>query len=970
MKRTLILGMLIVSMCIIINPVPQAQQMEVEQSGEWLPLEEFIDSGEKEDVTVRFERELMPNEIAYYESKGIHFGDSPQHIGSVYIAQASKVALKHLETDWLFEQSEPLKQSFYQSPRDVSITDCYADLAWQMNDYFGENLTGEGILIADLDTGIQWRHPDFYFADGPSIQYFETSSTPPWVFNNGTDGVDLNGNYAIENNEKLYAIDVNQDGSVDATVDWIWLDNGTTVGSIDDGDTFFAVNDTDSNNVLGGVDYLVRLKTPKTKYLVHKIGGSIRAWERGVNLTSSTFYDTDGHGTGVAGILNGGQLGYRKYVGVAPDAELMAINIFGTDGLTVEEGLVWARDHGADVILIEVGSWTYEFLDGSSNVEMMIDTLTTSGIPVIVPAGNLQGGYRHAYRSASANAILSTDFMLNRTGYQYMSATEMYITVLCDQLVNNVQVNITEPTAYGSITHQLSFGFGYYQWARASTGTNVTIDTFIANSTRGSWHMIAIDISGVLYHNTWWSIAVNNTLTADYHFYISDDASAWSDGAGWSGSHGLTNQNTITWPSTADTAISVASYHTRTIPAFGTSAGTLAAFSSIGPRIDGNAKMSIAAPGGWDVISAWSSDSAWATWFDAYGAFALDDVFGGYRLFSGTSASGPHVAGAAALILQLNRDCGPIVKDIIEGTAYNDAFTGSIPPPPGVASTAWGYGKLNISKAIEETREIPVIWETTEAPMPPEYNETFVVTANITNADFVIFDWTHDDWSSLTHTNMTLSSGIYSASIPSHAYSTNIKYRIMPVNISAKGNPIVGGEYIVTDTIAPTIISFWNNATATVIDPTFVDVAIQASEPTNASGIWGVDIEFSVDNWINTNLIAMTFNGTHWIGTITPIPAPLTVKFRVAVYDYAMNRAVTSEVAYTVNPASTTTTTTTTTTSTTDTSTTTGTTTSTTGPLPPTTSIIDWLQENMTLVLAAGGILLLVIIILTCRKRR
>ena len=383
MKRTLVLIILVVSIFTMVNPLVQGQDQEFSPVSSEIPVQEFVDSGEQKEVTVRFDRELSQAEIEFYEMNGINFGDTLQHVGSVYLAKVSDVALEHLQNDPSLESVEPLHNPKYQMPRDISVpgTETYADLAWDMQDYYGLNLTGKDILIADLDTGIQWRHPDFFFADGGTFSWLDVVASSPWLFVNGTDGIDLNSNFIISANETLYSIDVDGDGNFNCDVDWIYLDNGTTIGSIDDGDTFFVVDDINSDTQLNSGENLIALKTPKTKYLVHKNGGFTQVWERGVNLTSSTFYDTDGHGTGVAGILNGGQLGYRKYVGVAPDAEVMAINIFGTDGLTVEEGLIWARDHGADVILIEVGSWTYEFLDGSSNVEMIIDTLTASGIP-------------------------------------------------------------------------------------------------------------------------------------------------------------------------------------------------------------------------------------------------------------------------------------------------------------------------------------------------------------------------------------------------------------------------------------------------------------------------------------------------------------------------------------------------------------------------------------------------------------
>lgn len=968
MKRALVLIILFLVPLIAVTPMIGVETEAITEFSDTERLPLIQDEGEKSQVSIRFERELSQEDIEYYEELGVSFGDSPQHIGEIYLAEASQKMLDYLKNDPNFANAEPLHKPKYQMPRDISVpgTETYSDLAWDMQDYYGLNITGKDILIADLDTGIQWRHPDFFFADGPSVQYTDASSGPNmFVFNNGTEYIDLNNNATRENNEILYVLDVNENAAIDIDVDWVWLDNGSIVGSLDYGDTFFVVNDTDSTSTLTGQDYLIRLMTPKTKYIVHKNMGFTQVWERGVNMTSCNSLDTSGHGTGVAGILNGGQIGYRKYVGVAPDAEIMAINIFGSDGLTVEEGLIWARDHGADVILIEVGSWTYEFLDGSSNAELMIDVLTASGIPVIVPAGNLRNAARHADRTGTANTILSTDFDVP-TG---LGVTEVYITVLADKLVNNAKVNISEPTSSGYITHQLSFGIGYQQWTTASTGANVTIDAFIANSTRSSVSMIAIDISGTIEDTQYWSIEIENDQSARYHFYISDDASAWSGGAEWYQFHGVTDAHIITWPSTADTAISVASYYTRGLtwgpPIGATTAGASAYFSSIGPRVDGNSKMSISAPGGWDIISAWSSDSLWYSWYDYYGGLQLDDVFGGYRLFSGTSASGPHVAGAAALILQLNPDCGSIVKNIIEETAWNDMYTGIIPGPPNPASAMWGYGKLNVSEAIEEAMKLPVIWETHTTPSAPEYSDTVTVTANISNADYVRFQWTNCSGAAYDIFNMTKSAGLYTATIPVHRYGFTIDYQIMPVNASAIGGPIDHGTYVIADTVDPVINSFTHNATATVVDPTWIEVIVSVSEPINASGIWAVDIEMSMDNWININYITMVSNGTHYIGIIAPSPAPMQVKFRVVAYDYAMNTATSTEVTYDViAPTTSTTTTTTTSTSTTETGTTTGTTTpGTTGP-----SLPDFIQDNLYLIIA-GAFIVLILLVIICRRR-
>lgn len=932
----------------MVNPIVQDSDQEFSPISNELPVQQFVDSGEQKDVTVRFDRELTQTEIEYYERNGICFGGAPKNVGSIYLAKVSDAALEHLKNDPFLKSVEPLKKPLYHSPRDQSIPDSYTDLAWQKQDFDGYDLTGKDILIADLDTGINWNHPDFFFADGPTTIYMETSHVAPdmFIFNNGTDGIDINGNLAIENNEKLYIIDEDMNGALSIGVDWIFLDNGTTLGAPDDNDAFFVIDDVNSDSWLDGGDNMIRLLTPKTKYIVHKPIGGIQVWDRDVNLTSCTSLDTDGHGTSVAGILNGGQRGYRMEVGVAPDAELMAINVFGNDGLTIEEGLVWARDHGADVILIEIGSWTYEFLDGSSNVERMIDELTAIGIPVIVPAGNLQGGGRHTDASLIAATPFPVQFSIPSLGSltTYSTATEMYLTMLSSVPVDNAKVNITEPTSGTPIVHQITLGVGYNNWWSTPT-TNVNFDAFLANSTKGNNYMIAIDISGWIYHTSSWTVTVELPTSGIIHYYIADDASAWSGGAAF---NAPTNSHLITWPSTADTAISVASYMSRNlwIPGY----GNLAPYSSIGPRIDGNPKLSITAPGGWDIISAWSMDAPYPTWYtQGYSGLQLYSLYGGYQLFGGTSAAGPHVAAAAALMLQLNGNCGNIVKDLIEASAYQDAYTPPLAVYPlfDAMTGVWGYGKLNVCAAVEQVSYLPVVQELSITPENPEYDDSVTLSMKVVNVNSVFFDWSIDNFNHSHVTLLSLSGGYYTATIPGFTYGQQVWYRINPINTSAVINPTIQETYTVGDTIAPTIGSYVHNATAYALDGTTVEVIVEVSEAVNASGIFSVVLEHTVDNWANVNYVAMNSNGTHYIGHVPPAPIPMEVKFRVVVYDNAMNSATTSEYTYNFVSALPTTTTSTTGTG---------------------TGIVDWIQDNLYLVIGAGVIVLLVLIV--CIKRK
>jgi hypothetical protein len=242
------------------------------------------------------------------------------------------------------------------------------------------------------------------------------------------------------------------------------------------------------------------------------------------------------------------------------------------------------------------------------------------------------------------------------------------------------------------------------------------------------------------------------------------------------------------------------------------------------------------------------------------------------------------------------------VKTLVEMSAYPDTYTGLLPPWPSAPHIAWGYGKLNVSKAVEEAMKLPFILDITQSPASPEYDDIVTVTLNISSADYVIFDWTCNNWTSLIHRNMTFSSGLYSISIPAQQYGIQVEYRIFPIKLASIGNPIRTGTYTVDDTVAPTFGAIASNGTERVTPDTYVEVVASVSDAFNASGMGQVAIEFTVDNWTSVNLVPMSFNGSHYVGYVPPAPAPpdLDLEYRVAAYDLAGNRAQSSEYTYTV----------------------------------------------------------------------
>jgi hypothetical protein len=138
---------------------------------------------------------------------------------------------------------------------------------------------------------------------------------------------------------------------------------------------------------------------------------------------------------------------------------------------------------------------------------------------------------------------------------------------------------------------------------------------------------------------------------------------------------------TITIPGTAQSVLTVGSYVTKS--QFPGTIGTLSGFSSLGPTRDGRGKPELAAPG--EFIT--SARTGWRA--DGVRHVALQ----------GTSMAAPHVAGAAALVLQ----AAPLlaadqVGQVVRRALRTDETVGDGP------AGGWGGGKLDAAAAVALAR--------------------------------------------------------------------------------------------------------------------------------------------------------------------------------------------------------------------------------------------------------------------------
>ncbi len=596
-------------------------------------------------------------------------------------------------------------------PLDLTASLINADATWRSHVGEGPALTGAGVTICDIDNGTDIMHPLFFRADGGYFDFIDTNG-------NGTldpdvDQVDLGAGPVTIRAMNGVVIDRltgqpafgTEAEELDLTYDYLYADEngdgrrnfgvqeGFTEQTPGYGERLFVLDDVNRSGALDAGEKLVALGTSKIK--AFRI--DLDVYRRGENLIEVPFWEDMMHGIGSSGVIVAGQPGFSKLVGMAPDADLIMAT--DTDGYAQYQMMQFCQQEGARVMLHEYAPWVGFHLDGSSQVERLIDQQSADGIAHINPAGNLSTS-KKLYKKTVASGSTTTIPIEVPTG---LGASYMVFSLLWRDISRDLELTLTRPGG-GSFTLPLDSPQGFQE----PFDGDLDIAGYRDDSSRGTAMALFYLYPtgggpGAVPDGTWTLDVVDPTAPGGEPLalfgYVQDEVSGW--GLGIHFPEDSSEDHLIGWPGTADHGLAVAAFTGH--PFNGATTGERAFYSGRGRRIDDEPLLWISAPDNPIVPTR------------------FEDQELSYLVYGGTSGASPHVTGAAALVIQADPTLsGDGVKEKIRAGAVVDEQTGAVP------NEDYGNGKLDVYRAIfgqaPPTGAAPVVDDQsfTVAPGPGE----------------------------------------------------------------------------------------------------------------------------------------------------------------------------------------------------------------------------------------------------------
>ncbi|MDO4263120.1 MAG: S8 family serine peptidase [Deinococcus sp.] len=389
--------------------------------------------------------------------------------------------------------------------------------------------------------------------------------------------------------------------------------------------------------------------------------------------------DCGGHGSHVAGIV-GGNDPATGFKGVAPEVSFGSYRVFGCGGSTTADIMLQAMERaaqdGMDVVNMSIGS-SYQWAEYPT--AKAADRLVKRGVVVTISAGNsgangqfATGAPSLAEKAISVAAVDNAEISLKSFNLTVDGATRsvgyMLATGSTDSQVGQVlPVVVADPLDACS-----PFAAGRF------AGKAVLIQRGTCNFTEKAKNVAAAGASAILMFN-------------NAPGYISPglgEPALKFPFASFLQSEGEAIRADVQAGKTVTVSFNAGEQRFKN-----PTGGSITSFSSYGMGPDLDLKPELAAPGG-----------------NIYSAVPLNSKEGGdangYGIKSGTSMAAPHVAGAAALLLQAHPDWTPEdIKARMMNTASTRWFFSNGQPLPGtpIYTQLQGAGMLDIPAAHAST---------------------------------------------------------------------------------------------------------------------------------------------------------------------------------------------------------------------------------------------------------------------------
>ncbi len=393
--------------------------------------------------------------------------------------------------------------------------------------------------------------------------------------------------------------------------------------------------------------------------------------------------DLNGHGTHVAGIVGAQAASQTGVTGVAPGVEFVALKVFGPTGSTpdyvVVQALEMAYALNVDVVNMSLGSafaWPGEPSAQASQ------WLTDRGVVVVASGGNEgeSGEFATGSPAVGTGAIAVASFensMATRTGFIDPEGAPMgYGTMSFSP----------EPPASGQSAEIVFAGLGTSDADFLNPDGTSKVAGKVALISRGAISFYEKSERARAHGAV--QVIIHNNQPGFFAGTLGQPG-AYVPTMGISGADGLRLRSLmeagpvhLTWTG-------------QTYQFVNETAGQISGFSSWGPSPDLAMKPDLTAPGG-----------------SIYSTYPLAD--GGYASLSGTSMAAPHVAGAAALLLQAKAgelsQMGPKKKtETVRAMLMNTAT----PRTAGSGGSLYpvhrqGAGMIDVNRAINApVRAVP-----------------------------------------------------------------------------------------------------------------------------------------------------------------------------------------------------------------------------------------------------------------------